>query len=57
VDHVPTHERADFPTLGSRARLLKRFERDLAAWLDTAEGRFAVFTAQAALAAEPAEQR
>jgi hypothetical protein len=46
---VPTEERADFPTTGSRARLLKRFERDLDAWLRTAEGRFAVFTARAAV--------
>jgi len=46
VDAVPTEERVEFPTTGSRARLLKRFERDLAAWLDTAEGRFAVFTAR-----------
>jgi hypothetical protein len=43
---VPTEERADFPTTGSRARLLKRFERDLEAWLQTAEGRFAAFTAR-----------
>jgi hypothetical protein len=43
---VPTEERAEFPTTGSRARLLKRFERDLEAWLQTAEGRFAVFTAR-----------
>ena len=46
---VPTDERTDFPTTGSRARLLKRFERDLEAWLETAEGRFAVFTARAAV--------
>jgi hypothetical protein len=44
---VPTEERADFPTAGARARLLQRFERDLEAWLRTAEGRFAVFTARA----------
>jgi hypothetical protein len=44
---VPTEERTDFPTAGSRARLLKRFERDLEAWLRTAEGRFAVYTARA----------
>jgi hypothetical protein len=49
---VPTEERTDFPTTGSRARLLKRFERDLEAWLRTAEGRFAVFTACAAVEPE-----
>jgi hypothetical protein len=49
---VPTDERAEFPTAGARARLLKRFERDLEAWLRTAEGRFAVFTARAAVEAE-----
>jgi hypothetical protein len=50
---VPTDERADFPTAGARARLLQRFERDLDAWLRTAEGRFAVFTARAAVEPEP----
>lgn len=59
MDHVPTEERVDFPTAGSRARLLKRFERDLEAWLETAEGRFAQFTARAAVAADhqPAAER
>ena len=52
MNGVPTEERVDFPTAGSRARRLKRFERDLAAWLDTAEGRFAVFTARAAVLAD-----
>jgi hypothetical protein len=57
MDRVPTEERVDFPTVGSRARLLKRFERDLAAWLSTAEGRFAQFTARAAVTAdEPAAE-
>jgi hypothetical protein len=59
VDQVPIDERVDLPTVGARARQLKRFERDLAAWLDSAEGRFAVFTARAALATDdqPAERR
>jgi hypothetical protein len=48
VDVVPTEERVDFPSVGARARLLKRFERDLAAWLDTPAGRFAVFSARRA---------
>jgi hypothetical protein len=46
VDAVPTEERVDFPAVGARARQLKRFERDLAAWLDTPAGRFAVFSAR-----------
>jgi hypothetical protein len=49
MNAVPTDERADFPTTGSRARLIKRFERDLHEWLRSAEGRFAVFTARAAI--------
>jgi hypothetical protein len=57
MERVPTEERVDFPTVGSRARQLKRFERDLAAWLDTAEGQFAVWTARAALTEQPAEPR
>ncbi len=46
MDAVPTEERVDFPAVGARARQLKRFERDLAAWLDTPAGRFAVFSAR-----------
>jgi hypothetical protein len=58
MEQGPTEERVDFPTVGSRARQLKRFERDLAAWLETAEGRFAVWTAREAVAGvQPAEQR
>jgi hypothetical protein len=49
MNAVPTDERAEFPVTGSRARLLKRFERDLEEWLRTSEGRFAVFTARAAV--------
>jgi hypothetical protein len=52
MNAVPTDERAEFPTAGARARLIQRFERDLEAWLCTAEGRFAVFTARAAVEAE-----
>jgi hypothetical protein len=48
-----------FPAYGSRARVLKRFERDLADWLASAEGRFAEWDARRAVsggagAAEPA---
>ena len=49
-----------FPVFGSRARVIKRFERDLAGWLATAEGRFAEWEARRAVsggagAAEPAD--
>lgn len=49
-----------FPAFGSRARVLKRFERDLADWLASAEGRFAEWDARRAVsggagAAEPAD--
>jgi hypothetical protein len=43
---MPVTELADFPTTGFRARTLARFERDLGAWLDTSEGRFASWSAQ-----------
>jgi hypothetical protein len=42
---MPVAELADFPTTGFRARTLSRFQRDLGAWLDTSEGRFARWTA------------
>jgi hypothetical protein len=38
-----------FPAFGSRARFIKRFERDLGAWLATPEGRFAAWDARRAL--------
>jgi hypothetical protein len=50
MNAVPTEERTEFPTAGARARMIARFERDLEAWLRTAEGRFAVFTARAEVA-------
>jgi hypothetical protein len=34
-----------FPVTGSRARLVKRFERDFWEWLATPEGRFARYCA------------
>ena len=34
-------ELTDFPRAGFRARRWLRFERDLQAWLDTPDGRFA----------------
>jgi hypothetical protein len=53
MDRVPQDDhRADFPRTGSRARCLLRFERDLAAWLQTPEGRFAQYTARVAVTGE-----
>jgi hypothetical protein len=43
---MPVVELADFPTTGFRARTIARFERDLTAWLDTCEGRFAQWDAE-----------
>ena len=52
---IPQEELEDFPHVGARARAFRRFERDLEAWLDTAEGRFATWYARAAVEAdEPA---
>lgn len=48
-------ERQDFPDVGSRARRFKRFERDLRAWLETPEGRFAAWRARQAVERAPAE--
>jgi hypothetical protein len=55
VVSMPQEERGDFPAAGSRARALKRFERDLHAWLGTAEGRFAQWSACRAVGAEAAD--
>jgi hypothetical protein len=52
---MPQEEREDFPVVGARARAFKRFERDLDAWLGTAEGRFAAWSAARAVGAEPAD--
>jgi hypothetical protein len=46
---MPQEDREDFPAAGSRARAFRRFERDFAAWLATAEGRFAEWNARRAL--------
>jgi len=40
-----------FPNAGARARLLKRFERDLEQWLSQPEGRFARWRAERQLEA------
>ena len=42
-------ERDTFPAVGARARALKRFERDLHAWLESPGGRFAQWDAQRAV--------
>jgi hypothetical protein len=52
---MPDEERQDFPLVGARARQFKRFERDLEDWLETAEGRFAVWSARRRLRAVGAE--
>jgi hypothetical protein len=49
MDRMPEEERHEFPAVGARARSFRRFERDLEAWLATAEGRFAVWSARAAI--------
>ena len=46
---MPDDERQDFPLVGARARQFKRFERDLADWLETPEGRFAAWYARAVI--------
>lgn len=46
-----------FPRHGARARLLGRFDRDFRAWLDTAEGRFAVWQAREPCWAQAARRR
>jgi hypothetical protein len=43
---MPVAELADFPTTGFRARTIARFQRDMAAWLETSEGRFARWDAE-----------
>jgi hypothetical protein len=53
---MPVAELADFPTTGFRARTLNRFQRDLGAWLETSEGRFASWTA-ARQVEEPVSRR
>ncbi len=46
---MPQEERDTFPAAGARARALKRFERDLHAWLQSPDGRFAQWDAQRAV--------
>jgi hypothetical protein len=41
---------AGFPRHGARARIWSRFERDLRAWLETPQGRFATWRAERRLA-------
>jgi hypothetical protein len=48
---APVEELAEFPHAGARARTWRRFERDLAAWLESPQGRFALWQAAADRAA------
>ncbi len=47
----------DFPVHGARARLLARFDRDFRAWLDTPQGRFAVWEARVPCWVQAARER
>jgi hypothetical protein len=49
MDDVRTREPEPFPQYGARARTWRRFERDLAGWLETPAGRFAVWRARETL--------
>jgi hypothetical protein len=42
---VRTSDPAVFPEYGARARAWVRFERDLRAWMESPEGRFAAWRA------------
>lgn len=44
------------PAAGYRARRWKRFERDLAGWLESPEGRFAAWRAQVAVRGDAPER-
>jgi hypothetical protein len=55
TDIEPVEE--EFPRHGARARLLGRFDRDFRVWLDTAEGRFAVWQAREPCWAQAARER
>ncbi|HEY4280833.1 MAG TPA: hypothetical protein VGM91_21630 [Conexibacter sp.] len=53
--HNTTIDRPDdFPTVGYRAHRWQRFERDLAEWLQTPEGRFTAWCASQLVAGGPA---
>ena len=55
---MPQEEQLQFPQVGARARAFKRFERELETWLESAEGRFAVWEARTAIEADaPAADR
>jgi hypothetical protein len=49
---TPAEELDEFPSAGFRARRWLRFERDLAAWLASAEGHFARWSAERAVTGE-----
>ena len=48
---TPVEELEEFPKAGFRARRWLRFERDLEAWLETPDGRFAAWAAIQAVSA------
>jgi hypothetical protein len=50
---TPVEELEEFPTCGFRARRWLRFERDLQAWLETPEGRFAAWEAARVAGRDP----
>jgi hypothetical protein len=49
VPYEQLEHAVEIPRAGVTARRWRRFETELAAWLDTAEGRFAQFHAQRAI--------
>ncbi len=51
------HRGPEFPLHGARARLVARFDRDFRAWLDTPQGRFAVWEARVPCWAQAARER
>ena len=57
MQQVRTDDREGFPQYGARARLWRRFERDLREWLETPEGRFAAWRARAGTPEAPLRER
>ena len=57
MNEAPHDAGVCFPAHGARARLIARFERDFRTWLDSAEGRFAVWQAREPCWAQAARLR
>jgi hypothetical protein len=53
MNEAPIEHAVRFPTVGYRAYRWQRFEEDLAAWLQTPEGRFSAWCAQQLIAGPP----